>query len=325
MGRCKKISQSRPLFTAASPYVRNKPRGRPSPEKPNIVTKIALPSSGTGSPTVKGRLLRESQRNKILRGEIKQLRATLEMNRKKIREKSSIIQLKHEKVNGLIKTTTNIETDRQATEANNEDEDIDRLLKANLGISTVKDILSMTEATFPVDLVDLDFSQFDDQLEDQSLITTKEVEEIEHDICNDRTKEPQYMRIKEEKYIKGVQSSGVHDSKVSFKLSTCSTEVILSSCPQCARTFPRESQLLEHLQQYHNLNTFHCQNCKKKLPSMSSLTAHQRRHKLMHPFKCKICGYKLGDLTSFVKHVKSAHRVTIIGSVSKLLVLANSP
>jgi len=328
MGRCKKVSQSRPQLTAASPCVRNKSRCRPSPEKPNIVTKFAPQSAGTGSLTVKGRLLCESRRNKTLRGEIKQLRVTLEMNRKMIREKSSNIQLKHEKINGLMKTTADIDTGRHATEANNEDEYIDNLLKANLGISTVKEILSMTEATFPVDLVDLDFSLHDDQQEYQSLITTKAVKEMKHEICSDKMKVPQLMQINEAKYIKEDQSSGEQeqDSNVPYKLSTCSTEAILSSCPHCAKTFPRGSQFLEHLQQYHNLNPYHCQNCKKQFPSMSILTAHERRHKLMHPFKCRKCGYKPGSLTSFVKHVKSAHgvRVTSIGCVRNMLVLSTN-
>jgi len=324
MGRCKQVSQSRLQFTAASPYVRNMPRCRPSPEKQNIVARIARTSSGTGSSTVKGRLLCESQRNKTLRGEVKQLRATLEMNRKIIREKSSNIQQKNEKINGLIETITNKDTDRHTIEANSEaDEDIDNLLKANLGIMTVKDILSMTEATFPVDLVDLDFSLQDDKQECQSSITTKEHKEIEHEICHDTMEAPQYKHIKDARYTQEVQGIGEHDSKVSFKLSSFITEAILSSCPHCARTFPRESQLLEHLQQYHTLNPFYCQDCKKQFPSMSSLTAHKRRHKLMHPFKCKSCGYKPGALTSFVKHVKGAHGVTSIGSIRNMLVLTN--
>ena len=43
-----------------------------------------------------------------------------------------------------------------------EDEiDIDDLLKANLGELTTKDILNLTDITFPVDLIDLDFPSLD--------------------------------------------------------------------------------------------------------------------------------------------------------------------
>merc|ERR1712013_893531 len=106
---------------------------------------------------------------------------------------------------------------------------------------------------------------------------------------------------KEAKYIKEVQcisnkSIGKRDIKVSSKISTSFDECI-HSCPHCARTFPRGSQLVlnEHIKQCHSLYPFHCQDCRKKLPTMSIFAAHKRGHKLMHPFKCGKCGHKLGQ------------------------------
>ena len=255
----------------------------------------------------------------------------MEINKTRLRDISSNIQLKKENVNGLIETITNMESGSRAAEADNEnDEDIDNLLKANLGNITMRDILSMTEATFPVDLVDLDFSDQDDQQEQQALLTTKKVEGITPDTCYDSMKGTQHMNSKEAKYIKEVQcisnkSIGKRDIKVSSKISTSFDEGI-HSCPHCARTFPRGSQLVlnEHnIQQCHSLYPFHCQDCRKKLPTMSIFAAHKRGHKLMHPFKCGKCGYKLGALTSFVKHVKSAHGVTSIVSARNMLLLSN--
>ena len=251
----------------------------------------------------------------------------MEINKTRVRDISSNIQLKKENINGLIETISNMESGSRAAEGDNEnDEDIDNLLKANLGNITMRDILSMTEATFPVDLVDLDFSDQDDQQEQQALLTTNKVKGLTHDAGYDSMMGTQHMNSKEAKYITEVQciskkSIGEHDIKVSSKMSTSDERI--HSCSHCARTFPRGNQMFlnEHIQQCHSL--YHCQDCRKKLPTMSILAAHKRGHKLMHPFKCGKCGYKLGALASFVKHVKSAHGVTSIVSVRNMLLLSN--
>ena len=61
-------------------------------------------------------------------------------------------------VNSLIEEITMMEAKQDVIE---DEIDIDNLLQANLGDMTIKDILNMTEATFPSDLVDLDFRHLD--------------------------------------------------------------------------------------------------------------------------------------------------------------------
>ena len=86
------------------------------------------------------------------------LRGTLEANRKEIVEKSRHIKMKNEKINDLVDIIAKHDSESYTTEGDDTNLDIDSLLKANFGFSNVNDIVKMTEANFPVDLFDLDFS-----------------------------------------------------------------------------------------------------------------------------------------------------------------------
>ena len=86
------------------------------------------------------------------------MRAALECSRKVVKEKCGEIEIKNKRINRLIDEITMREARHDTLE---KEIDIKDLLHCNFGVFTMKDILKMTDATFPVDLIDLDFPPFD--------------------------------------------------------------------------------------------------------------------------------------------------------------------
>jgi len=97
------------------------------------------------------------------------------------------------------------------------------------------------------------------------------------------------------------------------------------SCPHCGKQFPLGGQwkLTRHLSSAHsNTMVYSCQDCDKQFPCQSILTAHTKWHKLTNPWQCGDCGYRLGNLSQFIKHAKSAHKVSSLPTIRKLLMPA---
>jgi len=97
------------------------------------------------------------------------------------------------------------------------------------------------------------------------------------------------------------------------------------SCPHCGKQFPLGGQwkLTRHLSSAHsNTMVYSCQDCDKQFPCQSILTAHTKWHKLTNPWQCGDCGYRLGNLSQFIKHAKSAHKVSSLPTIRKLLIPA---
>jgi len=352
MGRCIQIYQTTlqlqsqttvttPSLTRRTRVRNNKPRLQKR-EKSNPTHAVKRAPPRKRSTSIKGMLQRESDRNNNLHGEIKMLRVTLEANRKKIVEKSRHIELKNEKIKDLVDIIEKHDNESYVTEGDDTNyEDIDSLLKANFGFSNVNDIVKMTEANFPIDLLDLDFSN--ENLHSSAVTVLTQPSELPQE-CNSRCdlmrannskswevkQETNHQCKIEDNRSGAVHGDGVYNTKVSLDARTVAPTDSNEShnsesnhllCPYCVCSFPYGDHglLQKHMHRYHD---FQCQHCNKQFRSMSILIAHSRRHRL-YPFMCKECGYKPEGLESYVKHVKSAHEVTSIEGVKKLLLLAN--
>ena len=269
------------------------------------------------------------------------LRGTLEANRKEIVEKSRHIKLKNEKIIDFVDNVARHDNKSNITEGDNTNIDIDSLLKANFGFSNVNDIVKMTEANFPVDLFDLDFSSLN--LHSSAITVLTQPSDLPQE-SNTRCEQmgannsQSWEVMQETNHCKiedtgsgAVYGDGDYNTKVSFEARTVAptnsneshdSETNHLLCPYCVCSFPTGSHgiLHEHMHRYHD---FQCQHCNKKFRSMSILIAHSRRHRL-YPLMCKECGYKPEGLECYVKHVKSAHEVTSIEGVKKLLLLSKN-
>jgi len=104
------------------------------------------------------KFLKEREKSKKLQVEIGQLRVSLDQRNKALKEKSREIDSKNLVIKRLIKEKSVLEARHDVME---DEIDIDDLLKANLGELITKDVLKLTDNTFPVDLIDLDFPSQD--------------------------------------------------------------------------------------------------------------------------------------------------------------------
>ena len=179
-----------------------------------------------------------------------------------------------------------------------EDEiDIEDLLKANFGDLTMRDILNLTDVTFPADLIDLDFPKQDLKTEqlDQSVppsmelrkITSADAEEavkmLEISKRKVNTKKKKRVpKIKEVSPVKIFKNNNQYEimkgtkhqaNKQPFprepaalkqlKFSHLESEKLLSSqcisCPHCGKSYQRPSQgkMVEHLSSFHNTHHLH--------------------------------------------------------------------
>jgi len=262
-------------------------------------------------------------------------------NREKIVEKSRHLKMKNEKINDLVDIIAKHDNESYNTDGDDTNLDIDSLLKANFGYSNVNDIVNMTEASFPVDLFDLDFSILNLHSSAVTVLTQPSLlPQGSNSRCDQmRANDSQSWEVKQETNhckIEDTSSGGavhedeVYNTKGSLEARTVAptnneshnSKTIPLSCPYCVCSFPNGSHgiLHKHMHRYHD---FQCQHCNKQLKSMSILIAHSRRHRL-YPFMCKECGYKPEGLESYVKHVKSAHEVTSIEGAKKLLLLSKN-
>jgi len=130
----------------------------PSPPVGKSVGSIRSIPPGIDPEWIWRKFLKEREKSKKLQGEVGQLRASLDLCNKALQEKSGEIGSK----NIVIKRLINEKRVLEARHDIMEDEiDIDDLLKANLGERITKDVLNLTDITFPVDLIDLDFPNLD--------------------------------------------------------------------------------------------------------------------------------------------------------------------
>ena len=236
-------------------------------------------------------------------------------------------------VNSLIEEITMMEAKQDVIE---DEIDIENLLQANLGDMTIKDILNMTEATFPSDLVDLDFRHLDLQPNQcQSSPSTSpsqvEIEDHKKDKMLDQMNSlPQIVKqINQNLLLKSMNQevNQLSPNGPSFSKSSSQASAESISCPICGKSFPRGSQwmVMKHISSSHDTAIIYpCQYCDEQLPCQSILTAHFRRHQLTHPLQCAQCGYKPGDMASFVRHVKSVHVVTRVETARKMLILCQN-
>ena len=109
-----------------------------------------------------------------LQAEFSRLKASLEMGRKLVKEKSREIESKNKKINTLIEEITMMEARHDVME---NEIDIENLLQCNLGELSMKDMMNMTDVSFPADLIDLDFPPLDIQSEQPQLRSSFMMEE----------------------------------------------------------------------------------------------------------------------------------------------------
>jgi len=124
----------------------------------------SLPPPGMDAGLLWRKLLKEKQRSRNLQIEVGELKTTLETCRKTVIEKSSEIEAKNNEIDSKNKLLNKLIEDKTKIEASidviEEEVDIDNLLHANLDL-TMKDILDLTDVTFPADLIDLDLPDLD--------------------------------------------------------------------------------------------------------------------------------------------------------------------
>jgi len=124
----------------------------------------SLPPPGMDEGLLWRKLLKEKQRSRNLQIEVGELKTTLETCRKTVSEKSCEIEAKNNEIDSKNKLLNKLIEDKTKIEASidviEEEVDIDNLLHANLDL-TMKDILDLTDVTFPADLIDLDLPDLD--------------------------------------------------------------------------------------------------------------------------------------------------------------------
>ena len=119
---------------------------------------------------------------------------------------------------------------------------------------------------------------------------------------------------------------------------TTDTETGLETCKFCQKTFNRQSNLMDHIDNVHlKVQSFECQLCGMKYSGKSQLTVHIKRkhseenytdpvkirlpvtaksdlnkhvesdHEESKPFKCKICDYKCATKGNIKRHIEGVH------------------
>jgi len=127
-------------------------------------SRTSLPPPGMDAELLWRKLRKEKHRSRSLQIEVEELKASLETCKKTVTEKSSEIEAKNNEIDSKNKLLNKLIEDKTKIEASidviEEEVDIDNLLHANLDL-TMKDILDLTDVTFPADLIDLDLPDLD--------------------------------------------------------------------------------------------------------------------------------------------------------------------
>ena len=249
-----------------------------------------------------------------LQAEFSRLKASLEMGRKLVKEKSREIESKNKKINTLIEEITMMEARHDVME---NEIDIENLLQCNLGELSMKDMMNMTDVSFPADLIDLDFPPLDIQSEQPQLhssfmmeegrtisnidsvkaaevvhVNRPEIDEqkVQKRVSHSQTvKEETKFHMVQKRESPGTYQTGSSSSKI-WQISFPPSEELLTaqfiSCPHCSMIFSRRCQwmLKNHISECHNTGmTYPCQYCDKQFTDQSILIAHSMRHHLTHP------------------------------------------
>ncbi|XP_030374747.1 zinc finger protein 391 [Scaptodrosophila lebanonensis] len=74
------------------------------------------------------------------------------------------------------------------------------------------------------------------------------------------------------------------------------------SCPVCANTFPKQSQLQYHLRLHSNEKNHECELCGKRFTATCNLTTHMRTHTGEKPYECGFCHRRFSDRSTVRKH-----------------------
>jgi len=118
----------------------------------------SLPPPGMDPKLLWRKLMKEKHRSSKLQNEVGGLKTSLETCRNTVAELSSDIEAKNNEIDSKNKLLNKLIEDKTKIEASvdviEEEVDIDNLLHANLDLS-MKDILDLTDVTFPADLIDL--------------------------------------------------------------------------------------------------------------------------------------------------------------------------
>jgi len=129
-------------------------RGKKMPKAGSAPCNISRVHSGTDPGLVWRQLIKERQKTKMLQLEVGVLKKELELSQKSLKEKLSEIESKDKLINELMKKS-------ESEDFVDEDVDIDNLLDANLGDVRFTYLLSLTDSTFPTDLIDLQLTNLD--------------------------------------------------------------------------------------------------------------------------------------------------------------------
>jgi len=214
-------------------------RGKMQEKPPAIVKSGTAWKDGTSN--IRRQILNESKMNIALTAEIQEHSASIHFNRRVLKEKSRNINLKESVIHGLMEKISNvskgISNDDESINVEDDEVDIDNLLKANFGGMTVKDIQNMTEATFPVELHDIEFICEDPQLKSSnSTITCSCLN------CNERILKKQFH----------------------------------STCKHCKKQFTSMSIFRAHSRRHQLTHPFKCRYCGYKLHDLASFVKHVR-------------------------------------------------
>jgi len=128
--------------------------GKKMPKAGSAPGNMSRVNSGTDQGLVWTQLIKERQKTKMLQLEVEGLKKTLELIKKTLKEKLSEIESKDNLINELMKESG-------SEDIIDEDTDIDNLLDANLGDISFTYLLSLTDSTFPEDLINLNLTNLD--------------------------------------------------------------------------------------------------------------------------------------------------------------------
>lgn len=76
----------------------------------------------------------------------------------------------------------------------------------------------------------------------------------------------------------------------------------LFKCHICAKIFPKQANLQQHIKLHDKSNQYQCSQCDKSFNCMTYLRMHEHRHAIGKPYVCSVCGKSFSQKANLTEH-----------------------